>query len=106
MRLPPVVADIGKGYCSWFYDKICGVNFAVHCYDHDAAYLAGGFSRKLKADVDLLKCVWKAGDTADTLVKKLEVKAIAVIMYAGVSIPGIFFWLKTQLEVMNDSTRG
>jgi hypothetical protein len=96
MKLPPVIADIGKGYCSWYYDKICGVNFGLACYDHDAAYEAGGFGRKLKADVDLLKGVWKAGGKADTLVKRAEVKAIAVIMYAGVSIPGILFWLKTQ----------
>ena len=96
MKLPPVIPDIGKGYCSWYYDKICGVNFAVHCYDHDAAYLAGGFGRKLKSDIDLLKGVWAAADTASAIHNKLAVKGIAVIMYAGVSIPGIFFWLRTQ----------
>jgi len=100
----PFITDLNKGHCTWFHDKICGVNFGLACYDHDAAYKAGGFIRKLKADVVLLKDIWKYSSRADSLYKNIAIKGISILMYAGVSVPGILFWIQTNIKEYYAST--
>ena len=85
------------GYCTWFFDRVFGVDIGLACYDHDAAYSAGGVLLKLKADVRLMTEVWEDGDKASNPCQNAAIKVTSVLMYAAVSTVGIGFWIKTRI---------
>lgn len=89
---------INTGHCSWFWDKIFGADISLHCYDHDAAYDAGDFKLKLKADIRLAKGIWQESERSNNLVNSMGLKTTAVGAYILTSTVGIGFWLKTVIE--------
>jgi len=81
-------------YCTLFWDKPLGVDISDLCYDHDAAYGTGKFTLKLIGDLDLARGIWNRSSRADSLLKNIGLKSIAVGAYAVTSTVGIFFWVK------------
>ena len=86
-----------KGYCSWFWDRIFGVDIGLECYDHDAAYAAGGWKLKFKADLALAVGIWNRSEGLP-IWKFILLKGVSVGSYVLTSTVGWGFWLKTRLK--------
>jgi hypothetical protein len=88
--------DLLKGdYCTWFPDRIFGVDIGLACYDHDAAYDIREYSWKVKGDVALLKDVWTLG-AREKGWKNTVIKGTALLMFSAVSTIGNLFWLRNK----------
>jgi hypothetical protein len=96
------VAEFNGGHCSWFWDKVFGVDISLYCYDHDAAYRVGDFVLKLKSDVRLAVSIFGASNRADNVFKELGVQAVAVGAYIGVSTLGIGFWAIHKINSLGE----
>jgi len=91
-------------YCTWFWDKPLGVDISDLCYDHDAAYRVGSFILKLKSDLALAAGIWNRAGRANSLLKYIGLKSIAVGAYLSTSTVGIFFWIKGVLNGDNSNS--
>ena len=86
------------GHCSWWWDKWAGVDIGLDCYDHDAAYDAGGVLLKLKSDFELATGIIGRQKEANGMINKGLVIAAGAGSYALTSTFGWIFWLKTRYE--------
>ena len=80
-------------YCTFFPDVIFGISISHLCYDHDFAYIAGGWRLKIRSDWELTKGVWNVAGRADRKWQEAVIKTCAVAMGAAVSTFGWIFWL-------------
>ena len=82
-------------FCTWFPDKVFGVDIGLACYDHDAAYAAGHYRLKWEGDKNLFRDVWEIGNRQEGW-RGPAIKAVAGLMFAAVATVGNLFWLRSR----------
>lgn len=87
-----------QGHCSWFWDKVCGVDIGLECYDHDAAYDAGGLLRKIKSDYSLAVGIIRRSKYTNRIEYKLIIVTVGVCSWLAVSTIGWGFWINTRIQ--------
>ena len=86
-----------SSYCTWFPDRIFGVDISLPCYDHDAAYDTLDYKLKIKGDSMLFHDIWELGNRQRGW-RNPALKAVATLMFSAVSTVGNLFWLKGKIK--------
>jgi hypothetical protein len=86
--------NVLAGHCTWWPDRLFGVDYSLSCFGHDNGYISRKILDKLKADWNLLLDVWFTASIADKLWKRVAIRANAILMYLGVSTFGWIAWAR------------